>query len=781
MKKLLALIILSIFIVASTTAKIIFKKGSEWNVVVNPSESQVVFTALQILQSDFEKVFTSKLIVKEEGDIQVATLGVNAAIEKLYSKEQILWLKDRKEGFWIKENKGKLYVLGSDKRGTAYGLLELSRMIGVSPWEWWADVKPQIKDKFIIANGFEYKMSPSVAYRGIFLNDEDWGINPWSWKNHDPSDVKGRIGSKTHARIFELLLRLRANTMWPAMHECSEAFFFGPGNKEMADKYGILIGTSHCEPMLRNTNAEWRVVGKGRYDFVNNPQSIVEFWKERVEEQKNSDNIFTLGIRGVHDGKMEGATTLQEQKDALIKVLDTQRKMISTMVNPKLEQVPQVFIPYKEVLDVYKLGLEVPEDVTLMWTDDNYGYIKHFPTPEEAARKGGNGVYYHVSYWGRPHDYLWLATTHPAQIYSQMKTAYDKGARKMWILNVGDIKPAEYLTELFLDMAWNIEGISGSKAGLNQHLEHWLTRELGDKLAKQTLSVMNEYYRLAYIRKPEFMANTRTEEKDPDYKTPKDLPWTKDEMLLRLDQYKTLSDKVLGLSSNIPSNRSSAWFQLVEYPVRAAYEMNKKHLMGTMARQGFSDWSQSDAAHDTIVSLNQKYNSLENGKWNFMMDYKPRQLEVFQALKKVKSEQALPIYSKANFTINGVDYKSYKGFKPISLGLGYNNGAVELAKSASAIYEINAQKSDSVRIQFSMAPNHPVSGETIRISVSLNDESTNELDYTTHGRSEEWKINVLTNQAVRTIYANLVKGKNKILVTAMDEGVVLDQIQIWKE
>lgn len=781
MKKLLALIILSIFIVASTTAKIIFKKGSEWNVVVNPSESQVVFTALQILQSDFEKVFTSKLIVKEEGDIQVATLGVNAAIEKLYSKEQILWLKDRKEGFWIKENKGKLYVLGSDKRGTAYGLLELSRMIGVSPWEWWADVKPQIKDKFIIANGFEYKMSPSVAYRGIFLNDEDWGINPWSWKNHDPSDVKGRIGSKTHARIFELLLRLRANTMWPAMHECSEAFFFGPGNKEMADKYGILIGTSHCEPMLRNTNAEWRVVGKGRYDFVNNPQSIVEFWKERVEEQKNSDNIFTLGIRGVHDGKMEGATTLQEQKDALIKVLDTQRKMISTMVNPKLEQVPQVFIPYKEVLDVYKLGLEVPEDVTLMWTDDNYGYIKHFPTPEEAARKGGNGVYYHVSYWGRPHDYLWLATTHPAQIYSQMKTAYDKGARKMWILNVGDIKPAEYLTELFLDMAWNIEGISGSKAGLNQHLEHWLTRELGDKLAKQTLSVMNEYYRLAYIRKPEFMANTRTEEKDPDYKTPKDLPWTKDEMLLRLDQYKTLSDKVLGLSSNIPSNRRSAWFQLVEYPVRAAYEMNKKHLMGTMARQGFSDWSQSDAAHDTIVSLNQKYNSLENGKWNFMMDYKPRQLEVFQALKKVKSEQALPIYSKANFTINGVDYKSYKGFKPISLGLGYNNGAVELAKSASAIYEINAQKSDSVRIQFSMAPNHPVSGETIRISVSLNDESTNELDYTTHGRSEEWKINVLTNQAVRTIYANLVKGKNKILVTAMDEGVVLDQIQIWKE
>ncbi len=288
--------------------------------------------------------------------------------------------------------------------------------------------------------GFYSMQYPSVARRGIFINDEDWGLMPWSSQTYEPSGVAGRIGPKTHARIFELLLRLRANTYWPAMHNCSEAFYLTPGNKEVADRYGIFIGTSHCEPMMRNTNAEWKEYGEGDYNYLTNRKNVLEFWEERVKELSESDNIFTLGMRGVHDGHMEGAKNAEQQKEALSAIIKDQREMLAHDVNPDLDKIPQVFIPYKEVLDAYNLGLKVPDDVTLMWTDDNYGYIRHFPNPEEAARKGGNGIYYHVSYWGRPHDYLWLSTMHPAQVYSQMKMAYDKGIREMWILNVGDIK-----------------------------------------------------------------------------------------------------------------------------------------------------------------------------------------------------------------------------------------------------------------------------------------------------------------------------------------------------
>ncbi len=779
MKTKILVLFLSLVVISQVHSSVVFKQGNSVGFSLNKAESQVVFTALEILKSDFQRVFDAELLPDDEGLIQVATLGVDPFFESIVSNEVREWLKNHKEGFVIQEVEGKLIVIGSDKRGTAYGLLEISRLIGVSPWEWWADSPVKTMEKFQFKSGFTVKHSPSVAHRGIFINDEDWGLMPWSNKNHDPSEVKGRIGAKTHARVFELLLRLRANTLWPAMHDCSEAFFFGPGNKETADKYGILIGTSHCEPMLRNTNAEWRVAGKGKYDFVNNPESVIDFWKERVEEQKNSDNIFTLGIRGVHDGKMEGAKTLEEQKAALVDVLATQRKMIATMVNPLLDQVPQVFIPYKEVLDVYKLGLEVPEDVTLMWTDDNYGYIKHFPTKLEAARKGGNGVYYHVSYWGRPHDYLWLATTHPAQLYYQMKLAYDKGSRDIWILNIGDIKPAEYLTELFMDLAWDINSIKGNAEGLNMYLFHWLSREFGTKVAKELVPVMKEYYRLAYIRKPEFMANTRTEEKDPGFKVAKDLPWSKEYMLQRLSSYKVITDKVIELSGKIQDERKSAWFQLIEYPVSASYEMNRKHIMASMARHGFADWTESDAAYDRIVALTAKYNSLENGKWRYIMDYSPRNLAVFQPLDKVKPDKPLPKHLSPRFKWNGVDYKSFIGDKPLAIGLGYENGAVAVDKNSELEFVFKSQVVDSVILQFKLAPNHPVDGDQIRFGLTVNGSDLEAIDYATYGRSEEWKQNMLSNQAVREQRIKLVKGKNSIRFTALDEGVILDQVLIW--
>lgn len=535
--------------------------GNPINVACNPNEKNVVWQALELFKRDYRNVFSDSVRISEsQGNIIVSTMGKN---NPLMTSLQVDFssLEGKKQGFMIKVlPNNKLLVVGSDRHGTAYGIMELSRMIGVSPWEWWADVTPRKRDFFELPKDFEIVQSPSVEYRGIFINDEDWGLMQWSSLNYEPWHKPGRIGPRTNERIFELMLRLRANYYWPAMHECTEPFFLTEGNREMAEKYGIYIGGSHCEPMASSTAVEWHRRGKGKYDYVNNPNEVYKFWEERVKEVSKQDILYTIGMRGVHDGQMNGAKTIEEQRKVLERVLVDQRTLLQKYVNPDITKVPQVFIPYKEVLDIYNSGLQVPEDVTLMWCDDNYGYIRHFPTAEERARKGGNGVYYHVSYWGRPHDYLWLGTFSPYLLFQQMKLAYDRGIQKMWILNVGDIKPAEYQIELFLDMAWDIEKVA--KGGVWTHLESFLKREFGESIGKTLCPVMNEHYRLAYIRKPEFMGNTRVEEyRNSEYfQTVKDLPWSSAYLKQRVEDYNELSDKVQMIDSQIPDNRKDAFF-----------------------------------------------------------------------------------------------------------------------------------------------------------------------------------------------------------------------------
>lgn len=539
--------------------------GNPINVACNPNEKNVVWQALELFKCDYRNVFSDSVRISEsQGNIIVATMGKNNPLMTSLQVD-LSSLEGKKQGFMIKVlPNNKLLVVGSDRHGTAYGIMELSRMIGVSPWEWWADVTPRKRDFFELPKDFEIVQSPSVEYRGIFINDEDWGLMQWSSLNYEPWHKPGRIGPRTNERIFELMLRLRANYYWPAMHECTEPFFLTEGNREMAEKYGIYIGGSHCEPMASSTAVEWHRRGKGKYDYVNNPNEVYKFWEERVKEVSKQDILYTIGMRGVHDGQMNGAKTIEEQRKVLERVLVDQRTLLQKYVNPDITKVPQVFIPYKEVLDIYNSGLQVPEDVTLMWCDDNYGYIRHFPTVEERARKGGNGVYYHVSYWGRPHDYLWLGTFSPYLLFQQMKLAYDRGIQKMWILNVGDIKPAEYQIELFLDMAWDIEKVA--KGGVWTHLESFLKREFGESIGKTLCPVMNEHYRLAYIRKPEFMGNTRVEEyRNSEYfQTVKDLPWSSAYLKQRVEDYNELSDKVQMIDSQIPDNRKDAFFQLVK-------------------------------------------------------------------------------------------------------------------------------------------------------------------------------------------------------------------------
>ena len=754
----------------------VLQSGIPVPIACNSSEEQVVHTALELLRRDLQTVLSATAKVETNtGTILIGTAGRSELIDQSGVDTSVL--KGKKQAFLLTVSpEGKLIVAGSDGHGTAYGILEISRLLGVSPWEWWADVTPEKKKLFKLSSKFRSVQSPSVEYRGIFINDEDWGLMPWSNKTYEPSDVNGEIGPRTNERIFELLLRLRANTYWPAMHECTLPFFLTKGNREVAKKYGIFMGASHCEPMACSAAGEWRRRGNGAYDYVNNSAAVYKFWEDRVKEVADQEVLYTLGMRGVHDGKMQGAKTVEEQKAVLDRVLADQRGLIEKYVNKDVTQVPQVFIPYKEVLDIYNAGLQVPDDVTLMWCDDNYGYIRHFPTAEERARKGGNGIYYHVSYWGRPHDHLWLSTMSPSLIYQQMKQAYDQGMQKIWILNVGDIKPAEYQIELFMDMAWNLEAVA--QEGVTAHLKHWLERELGTSPAKELLPVMQEYYRLAHIRKPEFMGNTREEEKDPAYRIVKDLPWSEEFINERLSSYDRLSETVEKVTFRIPADRQSAYFELVKYPVQAAAQMNRKLLFAQLARHGKADWEKSDAAYDSIAALTQHYNSLENGKWNRMMDFKPRKLPVFNRVERKEATTPMIQERSAIYQWNGMD--ASKGNFIGHEGLGYAGRAAGILMGKALTFSFSDWKADVVEVEVRLLPNHPVHGTQLRFSVSIDGAEPKVISYETKGRSEEWKENVLRNQAIRKIVLP-VSGKksHQLEIKALDEGVVLYQVMLY--
>ena len=755
MKKLLTTLLLLLLYCNVTKAQDFqHMAGEDLTYQAPESLPAVVQTALELLGRDVRNVL---------GDTLVQVSG-RAQINLRFASPDRDPLAQKKQAFRVSVCEGRIYVTGSDPHGLAYGVLEISRLLGVSPWEWWADVTPHRRASFELPANFVTIQSPSVEYRGIFINDEDWGMMPWSSQNYEPEGGKGVIGPKTHARIFELMLRLRANLFWPAMHECTQPFFLTKGNREMAAKYGIYIGGSHCEPMACSTAGEWPRRGVGAYDYVNNAQKVKEFWSARLDEVKEQPIVYTLGMRGVHDGKMQGAKTLEEQRSVLQCVIGEQRQMLQEKVNEDLTQVPQVFIPYKEVQDIYDSGLEVPEDVCLMWCDDNYGYIKHFPTAEERNRKGGNGLYYHVSYWGRPHDYLWLSTFCPNLLRLQLTTAYRQGIQRMWVLNVGDIKPAEYQIELFCDLAWNVQRVE--EMGIHKHLHDFMVREFGTECGPDLAPVMEQAYRLAFACKPEFLGHTRTEEKDPKTKIVSDMPWSEKYIRNRLKEYANLSQQVQVVRNRIDPDRLSAYFQLVQYPIQAADQMNRKMLIGQLARHGRAKWSKSDAAYDSIFSLTELYNKgLDGrGKWKGIMDCQPRRLGVFQPLQH--RMDSVPMVQEEPVVY---EWKS--------TGLW-----TELPLSEGAIVgDFRCAGHDSMCVIVKMLPTHPLDNQNLRYEVTFDNLPPRVFSIRTQGRSEEWKQNVLTNASVRKMVVPCSrKKKHRLSVKPLDEGLCIEEIVVIK-
>ena len=478
----------SVALVQNKHAATIFVDKADWAGVLRAASD---------LQADVERVtgakpaFVTNLHPSGAVAVIAGTLGKSALIDGMVKsgKIKIDVISGKWESFVIATvdhpmpGVGRaLVIAGSDKRGTIYGLYEISEQIGVSPWYWWADVPAQHHDALFIKAGTYVQGPPAVKYRGIFINDEEPCLAGWSREKF------GGLNSKMYTHMFELLLRLRGNYLWPAMW--SSAFNEDdPDNPRLADEYGIVMGTSHHEPMIR-AQKEWTLhhaqYGNGEWNYVTNEQGLKKFWAEGIERNKHYESIVTMGMRGDGDMAMPDAGGLEANKKLLERIIQDQRKILAEHMNPDPSKVPQLWALFTEVQKYYDAGLRVPDDVKLLFTDDNVGNLRRVPTPEERKRSGGAGIYFHMDMHGGPFAYQWLNSNPLPKIWEQMNLAHEYGANRIWIVNVGDLKPLEIPIEFFLRMAWDPDAVSKDK--IAEYQRRWAAREFGEICQVQRLA-----------------------------------------------------------------------------------------------------------------------------------------------------------------------------------------------------------------------------------------------------------------------------------------------------
>lgn len=610
-------------------------------ILYDASDAAVVKRAAELFAADVEAVTGRRpQVTSATGEtgpaVIVGTVGGSALIRRLSEAGKIDTAP--LEGAWeryliqtvanpLPGIRKALVIAGSDRRGAAYGLFTLSELIGVSPWYWWADVPVKKHAALHVDAPPTYSQTPSVRYRGIFLNDEDWGLTPWASQTFEPE--RGNIGPRTYAKVCELLLRLKANYLAPAMHPVSTSFNQIPENKLVADTFAIVMGSTHCEPLLLNTASEWDTKTMGPWNYDKNKEGINRVLTQRVRENSPYENVYTLALRGLHDGAMSTTLPMHEKVRMLQQALLDQRQILAENIDRPVETVPQAFTPYKEVLEIYSNGLELPDDVTIVWPDDNYGYMKRLSGVREQRRTGRSGVYYHVSYLGVPHSYLWFSTTPPSLMYEELRKAYDTTADRLWLLNCGDLKGSEMQVSLFLDMAWDIGRFTADN--VVTYPARWLAGIFGEAYYDRLEAMTREHLRLAFPRKPEYMGwgyHWNRFDHNCEQLTDTDFSFTNyDEAPRRLEAYRKLGARAEALLHEIGDEARPAFYQLVYYPLRGAELMNRMTLGGQRnrwyARQGRAATNavrdEVQRCYDSLQVITRGYNSLLGGKWNHMM------------------------------------------------------------------------------------------------------------------------------------------------------------------
>lgn len=765
-----------------------------------------ILRAINNLQADFQKVtgdipiLINQIPNSNSPLIIIGTVGTNSVIDELIKQKKINGkdLVGKNEKFIIQNIKDfngisdVIVIAGSDKRGTIYGIYEFSKQIGVSPWHYWADVPVKKSKNLYFKKGIYTDNEPAVEYRGIFLNDEEPSLGGWARATF------GGFNSKFYEKVFELVLRLKGNYVWPAMW--GSAFYDDDAqNGVLANEMGIVMGTSHHEPMALAQQDWRRYIKKNNlpnvWDYSKNKKVLDEFWRTGIERSKNWEKIVTVGMRGDGDEAMGEDTNIS----LLENIVKDQRKIIQNVTGKNPNKTPQLWALYKEVQDYYDMGMRVPDDVTLLFCDDNWGNVRKLPDLSKPLHKGGYGMYYHFDYVGGPRNSKWINISPIQRVWEQMNLTYEHKVDKIWIVNVGDLKPMEFPISFFLEMAWNPKQFNANN--LQQYTENWASQQFGEKHSKEIARMINLYAKYNRRVTPETLDNkTYSLENYNEFESV-------------VNDYRKLSLDANRLYNQIPQEYKDAYFQLVLYPIDACsnlYEMYfnvaKNHKLASqkdIKANDFVDKAKANFEYDSI--LQNKYNNeISGGKWNHMMDQTRIGYDNWQQPNKNKLPEL--IYLNDNEVSKNKIFKEKDGYISIEaehFSRQNNSDKIEwkvipdFGKTLSGIttlpqnispknndnvfveYDVNFTSTGEFEVQLLLAPTLNFnSNKGLRYEISFDNEKPQIVNFNGHYKGElgQWQSeHIIKSKTKHTISK---AGKHTLRFRVLDAGIVLEKILI---
>jgi hypothetical protein len=790
-------------LVASGKAATLYLSGNEWAGVQRAAHD---------VQADINRVtgrepqlLTDTPTASKEPLVLVGTLGHSALIDKLVQagKLDLSNLTGRWETFVVQtiDNplpgvKQALVVAGSDKRGTIYGLYDLSAQMGVSPWYWWADVPTPHQNNLYVAAGRHTLGTPKVKYRGIFLNDEAPALTGWA------KEKFGGINSKMYEHVFELILRLKGNYMWPAMWGNA----FNDDDKRspvLADEYGIVMGTSHHEPMQR-AQQEWKRYGHGPWNYQTNDTTLRRFWRQGIRNMGSHESIVTMAMRGDGDEPMSEGSNIA----LLEKIVADQRQILAEETHKPADQTPQLWALYKEVQEYYDKGMRVPDDMTLLLCDDNWGNLRKLPRLGDAPRKGGYGIYYHFDYVGGPRSYRWLNTNPLPRVWEQMHLAYEHDVKQIWIVNVGDLKPMELPISFFLDYAWNPEALPAT--GVAAYTQRWASQQFGPKYAADIADILAKYAKYNGRRKPELLSPTT-------------YSLATGEWAGVVAEYNQLLTRAEAISQKLPAANRDAFYELVLHPVQACANLNELYYTVALNQEAAKTnqpntnalAEKAKALFAKDAEIKQRYHAVAGGKWNHMMDqmhigytsWHDERADIMPAVVTlpagtVPSPAPAPAApeKRAYVALDAEQYTQAVNAGPITWqrlpDLGRTAGAVTAlptnvaptdapgGASPHLEYRISLAQPGPVTVSAYLAPTLDFTNTTgLRYAVSLDDEAPQIVNLHAGMRSGEgnmvWERAVANSIILKTSQHNVAAaGPHVLKFWRVDPGVVLEKLVV---
>ncbi|MCW5910920.1 MAG: glycosyl hydrolase 115 family protein [Cyclobacteriaceae bacterium] len=804
------------------------ENGKAASLCVDKNDFAGVIKAAHDLQNDIKNVTSiapvfSETIPTEKSVVVIGTIGRSTFIDELIQNKKLNVddVKGKWEAYIIQtiekpfpNVERALVIAGSDKRGTIFGIYEISQQIGVSPWYWWADV-PVKKQKDIYISAERQTDAPQVKYRGIFLNDEQPALGGWVNENY------GGFNSKFYTKVFELILRLKGNFLWPAMW--GQSFYTeDPLNPKLADEYGVVISTSHHEPMMR-AHVEWQRNKGGDWNYKTNDSTLRKFWREGIERMGSYESIVTLAMRGDGDEPMS-----EESNIALLqKIVSDQRNILEQVTGKPVTATPQVWALYKEVQEYYDKGMRVPDDVTLLLCDDNWGNIRKLPSLTEPKRKGGYGIYYHFDYVGGPRNYKWINTNPIERVWEQMHLAYQYGADRLWVVNVGDLKPMEFPISFFLDYAWNPEAIQAEQ--LQAYTELWCAQQFGEEHKQESASLLSLYLKYNGRVKPELLnENTYSLENYNEF-----------ERVVK--EYRDLAARANALAKKVDHAQQEAYYQLILHPIMASSNLYELYCYVALNKQAasrndalaneYADKAKEHYKRDSLITV--EFHQRNNGKWNHMMSQthigytywqqppvnkmpavtyipsgaKPQKKQA-PVVSKVVSKNARSLVPRAlagNVFYESDNYVSIEAHHATRI---HNTSTVSwkvipnLGKTGSAImpvpviapqqqvsetsphveYEFYSYSNGTATVQLYFSPtlNFHASPKGLQYAVSIDDEKPQVFSLNADDHHlKTWEGWVADNINIKTSSHKTAKpGKHVIRYWMIDPGVVLQKIVV---